>query len=111
MSNGTDQSTGGLSDVVTNLQGIVRNITGVLQSVNSIDIGVLGGTGFFLRSSVPATTVNGDTFITSGYTTVGDRGAGAIYTSVNATTGGPLAIQDGSGTWFNLVSFGNQPIS
>jgi hypothetical protein len=43
------------------------------------------------------------TFISSGFYTTGDLGAGAMYTSVGAGPSGPMAIQDASGTWFQLV--------
>ena len=43
------------------------------------------------------------TFTVSGFTTPGDLGAGAMYTSQGASSGGPMAIQNASGTWFQLI--------
>jgi hypothetical protein len=65
-------------------------------------VGVLSG-ALILRAAIPSTTITKDTFITSGFLTDGDYGTGAFYTSVGATSGGPMAIQDASATWFNLV--------
>ena len=42
-------------------------------------------------------------FSVSGFSAVGDLGIGAYYSSVGATSAGPMAIQDAGGTWFNLV--------
>jgi hypothetical protein len=55
------------------------------------------------RAQIPNFTMTSNTIIVSGYTTVNDFGLGAIYTSVGAGPSGPLAIQDHSGTWFNLA--------
>lgn len=54
-------------------------------------------------SQIPATSVGVNILMTSGYATVGDLGAGAIFTSVGATSGGLMAIQDAGLTWYNLV--------
>lgn len=55
------------------------------------------------RAQIPTQTITDSVFFVSGYSTAGDRGALAPYTSVGATSGGPGAIQDQTGTWFNLV--------
>lgn len=55
------------------------------------------------RSQIPSTSVGVGMLMVSGTTSVADRGAGAIYTSQGATSGGPMAIQDASATWYNLV--------
>jgi hypothetical protein len=56
------------------------------------------------RAQIPTVTLPANTVIVSGFAAAGDLGAGAIYTSVGAGPSGPMAIQDLSGTWFNLVN-------
>src|SRR5215471_17756192 len=65
----------------------------------------LGGAGIIAitRGQIPTTTIVTPTFITNGYSTPGDEGAGAMYTSNGATSLGMGAIQDAAGTWFNLI--------
>lgn len=58
------------------------------------------------RAQIPSVTMLVTTFMVSGYTTAGDLGAGAIYTSQGATGAGPGAIQDAASVWFNLVLSG-----
>jgi hypothetical protein len=58
------------------------------------------------RSQIAAETMLINTFSVSGFYSVGDLGLGAVYTSVGATSAGPMAIQDASGTWFRLVTNG-----
>src|SRR6516162_6412371 len=59
------------------------------------------------RSVIGSTIIGPNkTFISSGFTTSGDLGTNAVYTSVGAGPSGPLAIQDAAGTWFNLVVVG-----
>lgn len=60
------------------------------------------------RSLISTTIVPVNTFITTGYYVAGDHGANAVYTSVGATAGGLNPIQDGSGTWFNMVVVNSQ---
>lgn len=55
------------------------------------------------RAAIPTTTVGSATIILSGFSVAGDLGCGAIYTSVGAGPSSPMAIQDLSGTWFQLV--------
>lgn len=55
------------------------------------------------RSQIPNTTITAETFEVKGFSTAGDLGIGATYTSVAATAGSPMAIQDAKGTWFRLV--------
>jgi hypothetical protein len=43
-----------------------------------------------------------DTFSVSGFSTPGDLGAGAVYTSQGATSAGPMAFQN-NGVWYQLV--------
>ena len=61
-----------------------------------------GGT-LFTRVQIPTLTFSANTFFVSGFSTAGDKGAGAMYTSVGAGSSGPMAIQDASHTWFQLV--------
>ena len=63
------------------------------------------------RSQIPTITVGVNVLMTSGFSTVGDLGANATYTSVGATSGGPMAIQDASGAWYNLVINGPVNVS
>lgn len=44
-----------------------------------------------------------ETFVVSGYSTHGDLGTGAVYTSKGATSGSPMAIQNSAGTWYKLL--------
>lgn len=55
------------------------------------------------RSQIPTVTLALNTLMVSGYAVAGDLGAGAIYTSVGASSGSVGAIQDAAGTWFRLV--------
>lgn len=57
----------------------------------------------FTRAQIASLTVNVSTFLVCGFSSLNDLGHGAVYTSVGANSGGPMAIQDASGTWFNLV--------
>jgi hypothetical protein len=59
--------------------------------------------GQITRSQIPTKTLGTGTIRVSGYTTPGDLGAGADYTSQGATSGSPMAIQDAVGTWYQLV--------
>lgn len=54
------------------------------------------------RAQIPSTNISAVTFTVSGYSTSGDSGVGAIYSSSGATSDGPGAVQDAIGTWFNL---------
>lgn len=65
----------------------------------------IGATGVGItRAQIPATIIGGGkTIRVSGFRAAGDLGADATYSSVGATSGGLEAIQDASGTWFNLV--------
>jgi hypothetical protein len=64
----------------------------------------VGGELNIPRSQIGSTSIGPNkTFISSGFTTAGDLGIGAIYTSVGASPSGPMAIQDATGTWFQLV--------
>jgi hypothetical protein len=74
-------------------------------SLSAITIsGTIGAVALNLtRTQIPTVTVSPNTIIVSGYAAAGDRGAGAMYTSVGAGPSGPGAIQDFSGAWFNLV--------
>src|SRR6516164_7575639 len=63
-----------------------------------------GGVLNISRAQIGSTNIGTNkTFIASGFTTAGDRGTGAIYTSVGASPSGPMAIQDTNGVWFQLV--------
>lgn len=55
------------------------------------------------RLQIPSYTIGAAYIVTTGYRTAGDLGYGAVYTSVGATSDGLQAIQDASGTWFNLL--------
>ena len=57
-----------------------------------------------VRANIPTITIGVSTVVLAGFYVSGDLGAGAIYTSVGASSGGPMAIQDASGTWFNLIT-------
>ena len=60
------------------------------------------------RAQIPSIVIGtNQTIQVNGYRTANDLGAGAIYTSVGATSAGWGAIQDGGGTWFNLVPGGS----
>jgi hypothetical protein len=56
-----------------------------------------------LRTTTPNVVMPLTTFRLSGNASVNDMGVGCNYSSVGATSGGLRAIQDASGTWFNLV--------
>jgi len=58
--------------------------------------------GFITRADIPNTKIKSNFFVSDGYYVPGDLGYGAIYTSIGATADGLGAIQDESGTWFNL---------
>lgn len=53
------------------------------------------------RAQIPSRSIPLNAFRTSGDTAQGDAGAGALY--VRGTSGGLRAIQDASGTWWNLA--------
>jgi hypothetical protein len=55
------------------------------------------------RAQIPSVTIGQDPIMVSGYQTAGDGGSGAIYTKTGASSTGPAAIQDASGSWLNLV--------
>lgn len=61
-----------------------------------------------IRSQIPSQNISSTTNIlmVAGFSAVGDNGAGAIYTSTGAGSSGPMAIQDSTGTWFQLVLTG-----
>jgi len=52
------------------------------------------------RAQIATTTIPLNCFAVSGYATVGDLGARAVY--VRGTSSGPMAIQDAAGTWWEL---------
>lgn len=54
------------------------------------------------RAQIPTVTVGTNILMVSGFSTLGDFGAAAIYMLVGAG-GGPMAIQDLSGAWYQLV--------
>ena len=58
------------------------------------------------RPQIATEVVLPATFMVSGFTTPGDLGAGAIYTSQGATSGSLMAIQSASGIWYRLVITG-----
>jgi hypothetical protein len=60
-------------------------------------------TSTILRANIPSTHITVTTFIASGFYAEGDFGAGAMYTSIGASSASPMAIQDLSGAWFRLV--------
>lgn len=63
--------------------------------------GLLSGvTGNMLRSDIPNIAIPGNSFYVTGNTVYGDIGQGAQY--IKGTAGGPRAIQDLSGQWWNL---------
>lgn len=64
-----------------------------------------GGTPMAItRAQIGSTAIGSSkTVVVDGYRTAGDLGAGAAYSSVNATSTGLGAIQDSNGVWFNLV--------
>jgi hypothetical protein len=53
------------------------------------------------RAEIPTTKIRVSAFAVLGYATLGDGGQGAVY--VQGSSSGPMAIQDESGTWFELV--------
>lgn len=55
------------------------------------------------RAQIATMLVLPSTFMVSGFSTTGDRGAGAIYSSQAAGPTSPMAIQNASGVWFGLV--------
>ena len=66
-----------------------------------------------LRSQIPSQNVSGTTNIVmiAGYAAAGDYASGDIYTSVGASSGSLMAIQDSAGTWFRLVTSGKVKIN
>ncbi len=62
-----------------------------------------------LRSSFSSsTTTSSDIYFMAGEVAAGDFGAGALYTSVGASSSGTRHIQDFNSTWFNLVTSGTE---
>lgn len=55
------------------------------------------------RAQISNTTINFPVFMVSGFSTIGDLGVGAVYTSNGAMAGGPMAIQSRNGIWYNLL--------
>lgn len=62
------------------------------------------------RAQIPTTTITSPIVVLSGFSTAGDLGAGATYTSVGATQFGIMAIQDAAGTWFQML-LNNGPVN
>ena len=91
------------SEITTNGHNAITGA--ILDSVLTQMVGATFQTLSLLitRQQIPTISLIVNTFNVSGYSTAGDLGAGATYTSQGATSGGPGAIQDASGTWFNLV--------
>lgn len=58
------------------------------------------------RADIPTQKIGSDVIVLGGYHTLGDLGAGAIYTSDGATANGLEAVRDAAGAWFNLVVIG-----
>lgn len=67
------------------------------------DSGAILGLGI-TRAQISTNVIPTNAFIAAGYATVGDDGAGAPY--IRGTSTGLLAIQDSSGTWWNLLNLG-----
>src|ERR1700730_17446183 len=59
--------------------------------------------GTVTKPQLPTLPLGAITLFMSGSVVPGDNGAGALYTSQGATSAGPMAIQDASGRWFQLV--------
>ncbi len=55
------------------------------------------------RSQITTSKVSSNAIVVAGTSSIGDVGAGAIYSNNGATSGSPNAIQDASGTWFGQV--------
>ena len=55
------------------------------------------------RAQIPTMTGLPTTFVVSGFSTTGDLGAGAVYSSQAAGPSSPMAIQNAVGTWYRLV--------
>ena len=58
------------------------------------------------RAQISTMAILPATFMVSGFSTTGDLGAGAIYSSQAAGPSSPMAIQNASGTWYGLVITG-----
>lgn len=64
--------------------------------------GSSSGGGLLPRSAISGQIGLPDTFIVSGFDTANDGGQGAMYTKAANGTGA-MALQDGSGQWYQLV--------
>jgi hypothetical protein len=86
---------------------MAENITPTIMPVATTRRNKVSNTATVLlnvtRSLIPSVPLPSNTIMLSGYAAAGDYGAGAIYTSVGAGPSGPMAIQDLSGTWWNLL--------
>ncbi|MGU3386942.1 hypothetical protein ACLBYG_20695 [Methylobacterium sp. D53M] len=98
-------NTGSIGDFIASLKGadgLVRSINGASKSALSLgDIGAAPLQAFGpTRAQIPNRVMLVSAFRVSGFTNVGDYGAGAVYVAGSST--GPMAIQDASGAWYQL---------
>lgn len=79
------------------------SIVDALNKVINVTNANIADQSSLTRAQIPSYTLGTTMIMVSGFITPGDHGINAIYTSQGATSGGPMAIQDASGTWFNLI--------
>lgn len=95
----------GFMQITSSVPGTIAGVTEVDGQLNDSVVWKI------TRADIPNYIIGTSSTITTiGFSSQGDLGTGAIYTSVGAGPTGPMAIQDAGGTWFQLVIRGHASV-